>query len=454
MTMSISIMRWALLALLLGLLSCSGGTGGTGIDDQPERSVVVFGAVTNFGSVVVNGIAFDTTDAAITLNGQRGSAADLQLGHIVTVRGTLDPSGIVGTADTVAAATQARGAIASIDPATNRLVVLGQIVRVHDTTQFGATPLNALSVGNIVELSGFADADGVLRATRVDKTQDTFTPGTELKREGLITDLDAANQTFMLNTLRVDFAAAQLLNLPDEQLRAGQMVEVKSTQNLVADVLFADSVEVKAVGIRGNPGEAIEFQGIITQVLAADTFEVNGQVVRFTPTTVFAGGTATDIAVNMRVEIEGFFDAAGTVVAEEVELDAEVERQGFITRVIAADTFEVNGQVVRLTPTTMFEGGTAADIAVDVFVKIEGSLDATGVLVATEISFFVEIRGLITRVISADTFEIDGQVVRLTPATVFEEGTAADIAVNVPVEVEGLFDATGVLVAAEIEFLQ
>lgn len=390
MTGSVVIKRWALLGLLLVLLSCSsqegGGTGGTGIDAQ-SRSVVVFGVVTEFGSIVVNGIVFDTANATITRNGQRGSEADLQLGHVVTVRGTLEPGGVVGTAETVALESTATGPIERIDLATDRLIVLGQIVRVDDMTQFGKTPLSGLVVGNIVEVSGFADADGVLRATRVDKTQDAFRPGTDIEIEGTITNLDEENQTFMINMLRVDFSAALLINLPEDELRHGQVVEVKSSHNVVDGVLLADSVEVKDVGIQGDPGEAVELQGIITRVTSADTFEINGRPVRLTPDTVFGRGTTNDIAVNALVEVEGFFDEAGIIVVEEVEFGAGVERQGIITRVTSADTFEVNGQPVRITPDTVFEGGTVEDIAVGRRIEVEGRFDEDGVLVATEIEF-------------------------------------------------------------------
>ena len=44
-------------------------------------------------------------------------------------------------------------------------------------------------------------------------------------------------------------------------------------------MLLADGIEVKNVGVTGAHGEAIELQGIITRVLASDTFEVNGQPV-------------------------------------------------------------------------------------------------------------------------------------------------------------------------------
>jgi hypothetical protein len=125
----------------------------------------------------------------------------------------------------VAVDNSAKGPIDSIDPATNHLIVLGQIVRVDDRTQFGDT-LSAIEVGNVVEGSGFADADGVLRATRIEKTQDAFTPGTEIELEGIITTLDDENQTFMLKTLQVDFSTAQLINLPGNQLR--ELADVSS----------------------------------------------------------------------------------------------------------------------------------------------------------------------------------------------------------------------------------
>jgi hypothetical protein len=43
--------------------------------------------------------------------------------------------------------------------------------------------------------------------------------------------------------------------------------------------------------------------------------------VRLTPDTVFVGGTATDIAIGVLVEIEGFIDEEGVLVAIEVDFN-------------------------------------------------------------------------------------------------------------------------------------
>lgn len=449
------IKRCALLGCLCALLSCSGGgTGGTGIDAQPGRMVLVFGVVTNVDKLVVNGITFDTTKATLTRNGEPGRVADLRLGQVVTVQGTLEPSQTTVTATTVMVARHAVGPITRLDPATRQLVVLGQLVLIDDLTRFGTAGLGDLVVGNIVEVSGLVDANGVLRATRLEKTQDAFFPGLEIETSGVITTLDAVRRTFTLQRVEVDFSAAQLRNIPGGQLRSGQFVTASSRRNVQDGVLLAERVIGQDVGLRGDTGTRVELTGLITRRIAADLFAVNGQVVRLTPVTVFAGGTADHLAVNTRVEVEGVLDADGVIIAEEVDIgdDGMVEVAGVITQITSAETFAVSGQVVRLTPATVFMGGTASNLAVQVPVDVEGFFDSDGVLVATVVEF--PLVGAITRVLAADTFEINGRVVRFTSATVFEGGTASDLVVHVRVEVTGVVDASGVVLATSIEFLE
>jgi hypothetical protein len=455
--------RWAFLGFLLMLLSCSsddgGGTGGTGIVSQP---VVARGTVTELGSVVVGGIRFETSAATIVINGRPGSEADLRVGHVVSIAGTLDASGTLGTAETVSVDNTLMGPIVSIGPAANSLVVLGQIVVADETTQFGETPFSALRVGNIVAVSGFEDTQGVLRATRIDKTQDAFSPGLELEVNGTIANLDEATQSFTLETtlnrLQIDFSAAQRLPA-DIQLGNGQSVEVTSTRNVENGVLVADRVAVKDIELRGEPDSKGVLEGFITRVISADTFEVKldvgVQMVRHTQTTTFEGGTISDIVENQRVEVEGSFDADSILVAQEIDfaVHGTVEIEGVVTTILSADTFAVNGQVVRLTPDTAYTRGTAADIVLNAQMQVEGFFDTNGVLIATGIEFFVDTEGIITAITSADIFEVEGQVVRLTSDTVFENGPAADLAVGRRVEVEGLFDDHGVLVAISVEFL-
>ena len=176
---------------------------------------------------------------------------------------------------------------------------------------------------------------------------------------------------------------------------------------------------------------------------------------RLTPDTVFEAGKPENIMVDVRIEVEGVFNANGIIVAEEVELGTGVEINGTVTRGLVADnTFEVDGQTVRLTHDTEFVGGRARRHRRSVCPsRSKAPLMRAGVLVAAVVDFFIDLEGIITRGLAADnTFEVDGQTVRLTDDTVFEGGTAADIAIGVPVEVEGFFDEEGVLVAIEVDF--
>jgi hypothetical protein len=329
------------------------------------------------------------------------------------------------------------------------LVVLGQRVRINNmTTQFGNTLFDDLGVGDIVAISGFEDANGVLRATWVNKIP---TPGFEIEATGTITNLDEASQTFTLNMLTVNFSGANLSDVPGGQLADGQIVEVISSQNGGGDILLADRVAVQPVGLQGEPGEAAELQGIITQITAPNTFEVNGQVVHITPATIFEKGTPDDIALNVLVELEGVFNANGVIIADEVEYAADVELRGVINDIISDDLFEVEGKTIRITPDTTIHPGAVDDLLVNVQVEVDGFFNMDGVMVATEIELFLE--GPITDIINGNTFEVDGQVVRVTPGTVFEQGTDDDIAMNVQVEVEGFFDENNIFVATEVEFL-
>jgi Domain of unknown function (DUF5666) len=152
----------------------------------------------------------------------------------------------------------------------------------------------------------------------------------------------------------------------------------------------------------GCINEEDEIEGIITAALAADnTFQIGSQPVRITPDTQFEDGTAADLVVGASAEAEGVLDADGVLVAVEVEIgddgedddgdDAaeceENEISGTITVALADNIFQIDGQPVRITPGTQFEGGTAADLVVGASAEAEGVLGADGVLVAVEVEF-------------------------------------------------------------------
>src|SRR5262245_53190057 len=129
-----------LLAISLSALlsGCSDGGGG-GSSTTPATTstpsatttaaVVSTGPITRFGSVVLNGIEFETTQAEIRVEDQIVREDDLRLGMRVTVEGVRDNNG-VARATRVVFRKNVEGLIDRLDDVNNTLVVLGQTVLV------------------------------------------------------------------------------------------------------------------------------------------------------------------------------------------------------------------------------------------------------------------------------------------------------------------------------------
>ncbi len=85
------------LALTFTIAGCGGGSESfAGIDagGTPTRvGVVSKGTISGFGSVIVNGVRYDTASAAISVEGSPATQSDLKVGHVVVVHGTLDSDG-------------------------------------------------------------------------------------------------------------------------------------------------------------------------------------------------------------------------------------------------------------------------------------------------------------------------------------------------------------------------
>lgn len=66
----------------------------------------------------------------------------------------------------------------------------------------------------------------------------------------------------------------------------------------------------------------------------------------------------------------------------------------------------------------------------------------------------IELEGIITRFSDSTSFQVNGQAVITSADTRYEHGSAADLKLNVALEVEGTIDQNGVLIAEEIALQQ
>lgn len=280
---------------------------------------LVFGPISGFGSVIVGGVAFDTSEATISIEGDPAEESDLRLGMVVLVRGQVARDGLTGKAEQVATDHLLLGPVEGVNLVDGTFAALGQLVITDANTVFDQVTLATLDAGDNVEVFGFLDADSSIRGTRVERVGEID----EIELTGIVGNLDETAMTFSIGLLTVDYGSA-LIEDPDMLgLFDGSFVEIETDEEPIADLFIALGVEIRDPNFLADIGDEAEIQGFVTQLLAVDEFVVNTvQRVRVTPETVFEGGTLNDIMLNTSVDVEGKFDSGDVLVATEVEINA------------------------------------------------------------------------------------------------------------------------------------
>jgi Domain of unknown function (DUF5666) len=348
---------------LLGACGGSGGGGSTTNVTPTSQPIVSMGTISGFGSVFVNGVEFSTSTANIMIDDRSGSESELHVGHVVRVSGRIDSDGRHGTATSIEFNAAVEGPVQSIDATAGTLVVLGQTVKVSASTSFDdnlqPASLAGISAGMVVEVSGFRDANGVIHATRIEAKNATE----PFELTGEVANLDDAAKHFAIGTQVVDYSSAQLDDLPGGALANGLTVEVKGQLD-ANGVLLATRVEGKPDDMQGNNEDEARVEGLITRFASATDFDVNGQAVTTTANTRFENGTSADLALNVRVEVEGEV-RNGVVQAEKIEFEHEADLRvsGQVDNVdAAAGTFTVLGITIQTDARTRFEDKTSAQL--------------------------------------------------------------------------------------------
>jgi len=189
------------------LYACGGGGGGVSEDfsDVAGTGVSANGAITGFGSVFVNGIRFNTDDANIMIDDMPASENDLALGMIVHVDGTANTRDADGSRtgnarnirfDSVIEGPVATNPAPNVDGTVKTFSVLGVTVAVDErSTVFrsGVTFAN-VAMNNRLDISGFFDTTGVLRATYVALDGVSFSPNlSEVEAHGVVENYNGSS---------------------------------------------------------------------------------------------------------------------------------------------------------------------------------------------------------------------------------------------------------------------
>jgi hypothetical protein len=438
--------------------ACSSGGGsddGSTMLAPPSSAADAFayGTVTAFGSIWVNGVRYETAQASFTIDGRTGRQSDLGVGDVVLVEGRMSPGSTTqGTADTVVFDDAVEGPISSIDTANNSLVVLGQTVRITGDTSFDDSislrSLAGLAISDIVEVSGFRSNDGSIQATRIERK--VFGPGTpEFETTGIVSNLAVATTRFNINALVVDYGTAMLEDFPSGAIANGNLVEVKGTTLRANGELVATRVELVGRTVPGERGNRLEVEGFITRFVDARDFDVAGVPVTTTSATVFEGGTAADLGLDVKVEAEGSVNADGVLVAAKIDIRQAGAEAVRITALVdavsvAAGAFVTLGITVRTDSSTRMEDNSNADLerfgltdlAVGDYVEVRGMEfpAGSGEVVAARVEredpeARTELRGFV-QLVAQPSFAILGVTVSTGGTTEFHDETDAAISAN------------------------
>ncbi len=380
----------------------SGGIGGLGVSQGP---------ITEFGSIFVNGVKFETDGAIVTIDDRPGNDSELKLGMFVTVKGSINDDGTAGTALSIEFEADIEGPIDSIDLAGNSLVVMSQTVIVDVLTKYeNVLGLSDLNPNDMVEVSGLLSGSGVIQATLIERKPETFQVNvTEIELKGRIEGLDPFAETFLIGTQLVTYTGAVFEDMNPGDLTNGLLVEAKGTRDS-SGLLSATKIEKEDSGLgESEEGLKVEVEGLVTDFSSLSEFSVNGQAVITTSFTQFKGGTADDIHLNSRVEVEGLINGSGVLVAKEIEfhqnkfkIKADVESID-----LSANTVTLLGQTLVFNNLTEIEDKSSAEvenlslanIQSGDRLEIKGTV-SEGTLIATEVKrkdfdLIVEIEGTV-----------------------------------------------------------
>ncbi|MEN9843215.1 MAG: putative exported protein [Pseudomonadota bacterium] len=376
--------------LLLAALLPGVGTGGTGM---------VLGTLTGLGSVVVDGVRYDSSQARIETQADLSTSqtlvgSDLAVGQQVSVE--LDAQ---GAATRVEVWSQLAGPVQQLDVAASRVVVWGQTVEIVGETNnvsggvatviSGYARWQDLQVTDLVRVYGrrTVDANGsttLLRATRIEKVtalQDGLARATGVLQGDAATGWRMGGLVLDLNTAQV---------LPQgAQAQAGDWVTVTGAWDATTRASVGQGWLVQRLRLwRAAPpeGQVLQVQGV-WRAASSTVVTAQGLEVDVSGTGVLERLRALpDGAV---VQVQGVLNRnAGTLVVATVQAPTvahpEAELRGSITSWVSSASFVVRGMPVDASQATWVGDTNTALLGNGSYAEVMGAVQG-GIVRATQV---------------------------------------------------------------------
>jgi Domain of unknown function (DUF5666) len=344
------------------LASCGGGMGGfAGLPGTGGTGIFSIGAITGFGSVIVNGVKFDDGQALVWMDGIAATSANLRLGMLATVQGVRGATTALGTANSIEVWSAAQGVISQV--VSGQFTFMGMTVQTDSATVFeGVSSAAALAPGLPVAVWGLqASADGSQWiATRV-----AIMSATAVVASGLVS---VAGSQRYLNGLLLTGTLASSLN-------AGQLIRVQGILSVTGNSIQVTTVKrLDGDTTQVSQGET-GIEGVVTATpsvnrLVLGSIEVDTSAASFIPSTL-------QVTIGARLEVHGTWQA-GVLRATAVEVEDElslgsVEIEAPIEQFTSVANFMVRGQRCDASGVTTVAHGTLADLRVGLRIHLKGS---------------------------------------------------------------------------------
>lgn len=301
------------------------------------------------------------------------------------------------------------GPVEQVQADERRLIVAGQRVRIDavaaDVTAFeGFARLGELQPGTMLAVHGQRDADGVLRASRLEVQP----PLSGYRLSGSIERLDPAAGRLVLNGTVIDYRAAARM---PSNLALAEGLRISVYAATYRPGAQAQAVEVIAAAPVIGDGASLRIGGVIT-AMTAGTLTVDG--LRFDISAAqIAGAGAEALRPGRMVQIDATGATAGAalraqrvvVLADDQPFDAVLASP--ITGFVGAARFQLRNNAVDARA-ARFDGMTLDNLGNGVPIRAQGSPGGPAMMANSIAATAAQVGGVVAQV---------GVVDALMPAT-------------------------------------
>jgi len=328
--------------------------------------------------------------------------------------------------------------------------------------------LSDIEINDRVQIKAFQkDAQFIIRQLKRVSPEDDL-----VKLEGALTNI--TETTFEVQGIVIQTNAFTQFEYGDDVSQAefftliqdNDEVEVKGLQQEDSSIL-ALKVEYEEDDQDSNK---VELKGTVDASFdTSEEFTVNGHLIITNAATEYEGGSSSDLAPGVKVEIKGHQSESGTILAIKIEFDSdddESEIEGVIDTFTSFEEFTIGEFTINTNANTEFKNGTKDDLAQGVNVEVKGNLTDSHTMLAIKIEFKHdeehEFEGKIVDSEFPENIEIPFSfnlessssgtlTISVIEDTEFKDGSITMLANGVNIEVEGHFN-NDMLVARKIKF--